>query len=104
MTSAEIRFEPKDIPLKDDVRILGALLGDVLREQGGPNLFARVEGARQAALRRRSGKPGAGAALCALVDGLSAPEAMDISRAFSGLNVSNVPPAAKWLLNRCPIA
>ncbi len=86
MTSAEgpeISFEPKDIPLKDDVRILGAMLGDVLKEQGGPDLFARVEAARQAALRRRSGEACAEAELCAILDGLEVPEAMDTTRAFS---------------------
>jgi phosphoenolpyruvate carboxylase len=86
MTSVEgpeIRFEPKDIPLKDDVRILGAMLGDVLKQQGGPELFARVEEARQAALRRRSGERGAEVELCAILDGLEVPEAMDVTRAFS---------------------
>ena len=49
-----ILFEPKDIPLKDDVRVLGAILGDVLRHQGDPGLFDRVEEARRAARREQS--------------------------------------------------
>ena len=41
--------------LRDDVRLLGELVGDVLREQGGPELFDDVEYVRQAAIGLRSG-------------------------------------------------
>ena len=39
-----LHFPPKDEPLRDDVRRLGALVGEVLREQGGRELFDRVRG------------------------------------------------------------
>ena len=39
----DITFETKDQPLRDDVRILGTLVGDLLRDQGGPELFELVE-------------------------------------------------------------
>ena len=52
----EIRFGDKDAALRDDVRTLGALVGDVIREQGGEDLFQRVEAARVAAIRRREGE------------------------------------------------
>jgi len=37
-----IEFAPKDVPLKDDVRTLGTLVGDVLREQCGDAFFQLV--------------------------------------------------------------
>ena len=45
--------EDKEAPLRRDVRSLGMLLGEVLREQAGEALFARVEELRQNAIRRR---------------------------------------------------
>jgi phosphoenolpyruvate carboxylase len=41
----------KDQPLRDDIRLLGRLLGDTVREQEGLALFERVEQIRQLALR-----------------------------------------------------
>jgi phosphoenolpyruvate carboxylase len=43
----------KEAPLRRDVRSLGTLLGDVLREQAGDELFAHVEALRQGTIRRR---------------------------------------------------
>jgi phosphoenolpyruvate carboxylase len=45
--------ELKEAPLRRDVRSLGTLLGDVLREQAGDDLFAHVEALRQGTIRRR---------------------------------------------------
>jgi len=45
--------EAKDAPLRRDVRSLGILLGDVLREQAGDDLYALVEELRQTAIARR---------------------------------------------------
>ncbi|HEX4627192.1 MAG TPA: phosphoenolpyruvate carboxylase, partial [Gemmatimonadales bacterium] len=55
-TRREVRFTDKDAALRDDVHALGALVGDVIREQGGAALFQRVETARVAAIRRREGE------------------------------------------------
>ena len=41
----------RDLPLKEDTRLLGRLLGDVLREQTGEDGYARVEAIRQTAIR-----------------------------------------------------
>jgi phosphoenolpyruvate carboxylase len=49
-----VRAEPID-RLRDDVRLLGELVGDVLREQGGVGLFDDVEHVRLAAISMRSG-------------------------------------------------
>ena len=43
----------KEAPLRRDVRSLGMLLGEVLREQAGDDLFAHVETLRQGTIRRR---------------------------------------------------
>ena len=43
----------KEAPLRRDVRSLGMLLGEVLREQAGEELFAEVEALRQGTIGRR---------------------------------------------------
>ena len=46
----------KDLPLKEDIRLLGRLLGDTLREQEGDETFDLIEQIRQTAIRfRRDG-------------------------------------------------
>ena len=45
--------ELKEAPLRRDVRSLGMLLGEVLREQAGEELFTQVEELRQGTIRRR---------------------------------------------------
>ena len=76
-------FPPKDEPLRDDVRTLGALLGDVIREQAGDALFQRVEAARLAARARRAGHPDAEAELLRAIEALSPKDAGELVRAFS---------------------
>ena len=46
-------FAETDTLLRDDVRRLGALVGEVLAEQGSPALLEEVEGIRRAAIARR---------------------------------------------------
>jgi phosphoenolpyruvate carboxylase len=46
-------FDAKQAPLRRDIRSLGALLGQVLREQGGEPLFDAVESLRKVAIGRR---------------------------------------------------
>src|SRR5881275_1541110 len=45
--------ELKEAPLRRDVRSLGMLLGEVLREQAGEGLYESVEEFRRIAIRRR---------------------------------------------------
>jgi phosphoenolpyruvate carboxylase len=45
--------ELKEAPLRRDVRSLGTLLGEVLREQGGEPLYEAVEALRRTAIARR---------------------------------------------------
>ena len=78
----DIGFPEKDVALRDDVRILGALVGTVIREQGGDALFERVEAARVAAIRRREGDENAEGDLQAAVSGLAARDATDLVQGF----------------------
>ena len=70
-------FAPKDVPLRDDVRTLGALVGDVLREQCGEDFFQLVERARHAAIASADDE------LHELVRGLPARDAETLIRAFA---------------------
>jgi len=79
----DITFEKKDQPLRDDVRILGTLVGDLLRDQGGPELFEFVENARLRSIRRREGNEKPGEELAELVRNLDNGLAMEVIRAFS---------------------
>jgi phosphoenolpyruvate carboxylase len=79
----DIAFAPKDAPLRDDVRTLGTLVGDVIREQGGDTLFQLVERARLAAIRWRQGDPTADRALHAIVRELPPRDAELLVRAFA---------------------
>jgi phosphoenolpyruvate carboxylase len=79
----EVLFPPKDEPLRQDVRLLGDLVGAVIREQGGEKLFGCVERARHAAIRRREGVAEAAKELEGVLSGLPADAAAEIIRAFS---------------------
>src|SRR5437762_9018321 len=81
----DVEFAPKDAQLRDDVRTLGALVGDVLREQCGDAFFQLVERARHASIAGAGAGAGAGAddELHALVTGLPARDAETLIRAFS---------------------
>ncbi len=82
MTTRAI-FTPKDELLRNDVRMLGAMVGDMLREQGGTALFERVETARQAAVARREGAPDGAAELERILGGTDVERTADLVRAFS---------------------
>lgn len=83
MNRSHIHFPPKHEALRDDVHALGALVGEILREQGGDQLLERVELDRVAAIRRREGDAQAGAELTASVQGRPPALARDLARAFS---------------------
>jgi len=79
----DIQFAPKDQPLRDDVSQLGALVGAMLREQGGVALYERVEEARKRSIKRREGHQVAGEQLAESVQGLGPDESAGLIRAFS---------------------
>jgi len=78
----EIEFLPHDAPLREDVRRLGALVGEMLSEQLGAEFLVRVEAIRKAAIRLRdsAAEPDA---LAAKVAGLDPQLATQLTRAFS---------------------
>ena len=79
----DITFEDKDQALRDDVRILGTLVGNLIREQGGEELFDFVETARQRSIRRREGNELPGEDLNDLVENLEPELALQVIRGFS---------------------
>ena len=74
----------KDLPLKEDIRLLGRLLGDTLREQEGDEIFNLIESVRNNAVRfRRDGDQQARAGLEAMLCGLSQDATVLVVRAFT---------------------
>jgi phosphoenolpyruvate carboxylase len=66
----------KEAPLRRDVRSLGTLLGDVLREQAGEELFAQVEELRLGTIQRREAEAQAGGEPAAVSAAIYAAHAM----------------------------
>ncbi|MEE4162288.1 MAG: phosphoenolpyruvate carboxylase [Woeseiaceae bacterium] len=79
----DVRFANKEQSLRDDVRTLGTMVGDLIREQGGEALFDFVEAARLQAIRRREGNAKPGDELDALVHDLDPVFAQSVIRSFS---------------------
>ncbi|WP_114808895.1 phosphoenolpyruvate carboxylase [Paraburkholderia kururiensis] len=76
--------EDKDKPLFEDIRFLGRLLGDVVREQEGDAVFEVVETIRQTAVRfRREDDSSAAQALEKKLRALSPEQTVSVVRAFS---------------------
>lgn len=74
----------KDAPLKEDIRLLGRLLGDVLRDQEGEEVFAVVETIRQTAVRfRREDDTAAANELDGMLKILTREQTITVVRAFS---------------------
>jgi phosphoenolpyruvate carboxylase len=78
--------ELKEVPLRRDIRSLGALLGQVLREQAGDALFDAVESLRRTAIARReaeaNGDPAAAAKHLADAEALTHQVAADPHAAY----------------------
>ena len=74
----------KDQPLIDDIRLLGRILGDVIREQEGVDAYGLVEQIRQLSVAfRRDADQEADKALKKLLKGLSADQTVSVIRAFT---------------------
>jgi phosphoenolpyruvate carboxylase len=82
--AAEQPGADKDAPLKEDIRLLGRLLGDVLRDQEGEEVYAVVETIRQTAVRfRREADAGAAKELDGMLKILTKEQTISVVRAFS---------------------
>ena len=82
MTAVET--SDKDYPLREDIRLLGRLLGDTVRIQEGDDIFSIVEEIRQTSIRfHRDNDTPARRELETILNGLSPDQTIKIVRAFS---------------------
>ena len=78
------RDDEPDRPLRDDIRLLGRLLGDTVRDQQGAAAFELVERVRQSSVAfRRQDDVAARRELERTLDGLSREQTMSVVRSFS---------------------
>ena len=74
----------KDKPLQEDIRLLGRILGDIIREQEGAAAFTLIEQVRQLSVGfRRDHDPEADRQLKALLTSLSTEQTVSVIRAFT---------------------
>ena len=74
----------EDARLRDDIRLLGRILGDTVRDQEGADVFDLVERIRQTSIRfHRDDDRAARRELEAILDSMSIAETLHIVRAFS---------------------
>ncbi len=69
-------------PMREDIRLLGAILGDTVREQNGEEVFDLVERARVESFRVRRSEIDR-AELARMFDGIEAHRAIPVIRAFT---------------------
>jgi len=79
---SSVVFATPDLPLRDDVRRLGAMVGDLLSEQVSPAFLDEVEDVRTAAIARRESQAPL-ATLSAQLAGRTPRQAEALVRAFS---------------------
>lgn len=77
-----VEFAPTDALLREDVNMLGTLVGEILAEQRSPEFLAEVERLRRAAIRRRENDAPVSDVADAL-EGVELRDANDLVRAFS---------------------
>ena len=84
LISAPADISSKDLPLREDVRLLGRIFGDTLREQEGEASFQLIENVRRAAIRfRKTQDDRDREQLEQMLDALSPGETLVVVRAFS---------------------
>ncbi len=80
-----------ETPLRDDVRLLGRLLGRVMSESRGADFVARIETIRSLAKDARAGVRGGWPRLSEYLESVPAAEMVDVARAFNQfLNLANI--------------
>ncbi len=76
--------QDKDAPLREDIRLLGRVLGDTVRDQQGEAVFELIERIRQTSVRfRRDDDRAARGELETILDALSREQTIQVVRAFS---------------------
>ncbi len=82
--SAPADISSKDLPLRDDVRLLGRILGETLREQEGEESYQLIESVRRAAVQfRKTQDDRDRVQLEKTLDALNPSETLAVVRAFS---------------------
>ncbi len=82
--SARKQSKDNERPLLEDIRLLGRILGDVIREQEGVQAFDLIENIRTLSVAfRRDADHSADAALKKLLKGLSGDQTVSVIRAFT---------------------
>jgi phosphoenolpyruvate carboxylase len=90
-TSDAVLSTSIDARLREDVRLLGEILGRTIREQAGDELFNMVERVRAIAKSARTGKPAESRELSDTLDQLSAENVLLLARAFGYfLSLANI--------------
>ncbi|KTB75216.1 MULTISPECIES: phosphoenolpyruvate carboxylase [Pseudomonas] len=80
-----------DARLREDVHLLGELLGNTIREQRGAEFLDKIERIRKGAKAGRRGSAEGAEQLSASVDGLGDDELLPVARAFNQfLNLANI--------------
>jgi phosphoenolpyruvate carboxylase len=84
LIAAPTNISSKDLPLREDVRLLGRILGDTLREQEGEESYQLIENVRRAAVNfRKTQDERDRVQLEKILDALSPSETLVVVRAFS---------------------
>lgn len=78
----DLIFADKDVALRKDVRILGSMVGDLLREQRGDKFYEKVESTRRMAIARREGEASSRELAQAVAD-LDGTQVQNFIRSFS---------------------
>ncbi len=79
-----IDLPDRELALREDIRLVGRVLGDTVRQQEGEAVFATVERIRQISIAfRRDGEAAARRELEATLDSLSRERTIEVVRAFS---------------------
>src|SRR6201989_2630570 len=82
--SDDAAAQESDARLREDIRLLGRILGDTVRDQEGEDVFDLVERIRQTSIRfHRDEDRGARRELESMLDSMSIAETVRIVRAFS---------------------
>ena len=83
-SAAKAAAAAKNRPLVEDIRLLGRILGDVIREQEGAEAYELIEGVRKLSVAYRlKADASAGRVLDRLLKNLSADQTVTVIRAFS---------------------
>jgi len=91
MLARYYQLQEEDQPLRDDVRLLGSLLGETIRQQHGETLFNLVEEIRQLAKQARQESSDETRLLAQRLAALPSDKMVILSRAFAlFLNLANL--------------